>query len=282
MARSQLTPAVSTSARLYRLLLAAYPARFRREYAEPMVQAFRDCCRDAQRRGVRELAQVWLLALRDLLATAPRERGAAIWHVMAPPLSRWSGPAAILGGSLWAATALAWIQPDADYAGPTSGPGGLYAVTNALFSPAALLLLVGLVGLQARRVGGSGWLAKLGFVLASCGAALIVATNILAGWLHLPPWWWSWWYVVTPGGSLLFAGLVFFGIATVRANGLARWRELPLVLGLLGWSTFYLPGSYRDLPTVAAWVSFGLGWVLLGAVLWSGTPGETEPPLAAG
>ncbi len=54
MVRSQLTPAVSTSARLYRLLLVAYPARFRREYAEPMVQVFRDCCREAKRqRGAR-------------------------------------------------------------------------------------------------------------------------------------------------------------------------------------------------------------------------------------
>lgn len=66
------------SNRLYRLLLAAYPAEFRHEYGAQMAQVFRDRCREVQgRRGGGNsragLLRVWMETILDLARTAPEE-----------------------------------------------------------------------------------------------------------------------------------------------------------------------------------------------------------------
>ena len=60
------------SERVYRALLAAYPAEHRREYEEPMVQLFRDRMR-CEGGGFRTLV-VWVQTLADLMSSAFRER----------------------------------------------------------------------------------------------------------------------------------------------------------------------------------------------------------------
>lgn len=58
----------------YRLLLAAYPASFRDEYGEAMVQLFRDTARDAyRRRGLLGLSAMWLRTLADLASSVIRQ-----------------------------------------------------------------------------------------------------------------------------------------------------------------------------------------------------------------
>jgi hypothetical protein len=70
---------LSLSCRLYRLLLAAYPASFRRSFGPEMAQVFRDGCRDAIARGrLGGLLSYWARILGDLLATVCRERLAAM------------------------------------------------------------------------------------------------------------------------------------------------------------------------------------------------------------
>jgi hypothetical protein len=66
------------SNRLYRLLLAAYPAEFRHEYGAQMAQVFRDRCREetGRRNGGSHragLARVWMETILDLARTAPEE-----------------------------------------------------------------------------------------------------------------------------------------------------------------------------------------------------------------
>lgn len=67
------------SNRLYRLLLAAYPAEFRHAYGAQMAQVFRDRCREEQGRraaggGSRTgLWRVWMETILDLARTAPEE-----------------------------------------------------------------------------------------------------------------------------------------------------------------------------------------------------------------
>lgn len=68
---SMSTLALSVSVRLYSWLILAYPAPFRREYGEPMIQVFRDLCRDAVReQGCKGLLGVWLRVLPELVTTA--------------------------------------------------------------------------------------------------------------------------------------------------------------------------------------------------------------------
>jgi hypothetical protein len=63
-----------TAARVYKLLLIAYPSAFRREYGLQMQQVFRDCYRDEARRNSHSaIAGYWMRTLLDLLLTAARE-----------------------------------------------------------------------------------------------------------------------------------------------------------------------------------------------------------------
>jgi hypothetical protein len=65
---------VELSIRFYRLLLAAYPAAFRREYGDAMMQLFRDTALDGyRRRGLRGLAVVWLRTLADFAVSVVRQ-----------------------------------------------------------------------------------------------------------------------------------------------------------------------------------------------------------------
>lgn len=57
--------------RVYRVLLAAYPREFRREYGRRMEQAFRDLCREERRKGERGgLVRLWVRTILDLGTTA--------------------------------------------------------------------------------------------------------------------------------------------------------------------------------------------------------------------
>ncbi len=70
---------LAASERVYRALLAAYPARFRRDYGPDMAQVFGDCCRAAYRcRGLPGLLRLWIDTLLDLLTTVPREHMAGL------------------------------------------------------------------------------------------------------------------------------------------------------------------------------------------------------------
>jgi hypothetical protein len=82
---------LAASERVYRVLLAAYPARFRRAYGPEMTQVFGDCCRAAYRcRGASGLLRVWADTLLDLLTTVPREYMAGL---MRPQGARAAAPA---------------------------------------------------------------------------------------------------------------------------------------------------------------------------------------------
>jgi hypothetical protein len=62
------------SCRLYAGLLVCYPKAFRREYGEPMLQLFRDCCTNTYAKdGYRGLACLWWRTVGDLVATALQE-----------------------------------------------------------------------------------------------------------------------------------------------------------------------------------------------------------------
>jgi hypothetical protein len=81
----------SFGARLYALLLYLYPASFRREYGDSMLQLFNDQRRSA--RGAGAYAMLWWKTLRDLVLSVPaahsndaspkRSKGAAfVWTVV--------------------------------------------------------------------------------------------------------------------------------------------------------------------------------------------------------
>jgi hypothetical protein len=66
---------LAISDRVYRTLLVAYPAEFRRRYGLEMAQVFRTCCHATYRlSGAGGVARLWLPTLLDWAWTAARER----------------------------------------------------------------------------------------------------------------------------------------------------------------------------------------------------------------
>ena len=58
------------SCRIYRMLTFLYPKSHRQKYGEPMMQLFRDQCRDAQReKGAFGFVAVWRRVSGDLMLT---------------------------------------------------------------------------------------------------------------------------------------------------------------------------------------------------------------------
>ncbi len=74
MASPSTPPGVRASVRVYRWLLRAFPADYRREWAPSMEQLFRDCAMDeCSRSGPVGLAVLWLRTARDLAFSLLRE-----------------------------------------------------------------------------------------------------------------------------------------------------------------------------------------------------------------
>jgi hypothetical protein len=79
-------PLIHVSSRLYRLVLGAYPAAFRRAYGREMASLFRDCCREHYRqRGLVGLLPLWGRALTDLATNLPKEYAMTIVATEPPP-----------------------------------------------------------------------------------------------------------------------------------------------------------------------------------------------------
>ena len=273
MGRSQFTPAVSTSACLYRLLLAAYPARFRREYAEPMVQVFRDSIREAARqRGARGIASLWLATLGDLARTAFVERVSEVIAMSRANWVRWGGLASMLLGAVWS---LQWMLGSFNWQ-----PGNVTRYSLSAIIP--VLLLAALAGLAARTAGRWGWLGTTGLAMCFLGPVLLLVGGVMLNRNDSSPWW----EIFLGGHFALFVGLLLAGGAIMRVQALPRWRGLPFIMGVLGIVGIVLSSAlyphWGDRNGVA-FIPFSLSWVALGYALWSGTPEEAAPPpLAAG
>ena len=203
---------------------------------------------------------------------------------MSSNLVRWSGLAAMVGGVLWAAD---WVLFTTSH-GPTTvnenqevlglGPDAW----GRLVVVPLVLVAVGLVALHSRQRSHTGWLGKSGYVVSLVGLTLWAVANLILG----PP---------LPI-IIVAVGMVLFGVATLRAEVLPRWsRSIPLVLGVLLIPGFFLtfPGFILDFPPfnwvyafgLSGYFTFiaqGLGWVLLGYVLWSQRELQQSNPHTSG
>ncbi len=281
MATAPASAAVSISERAYRLLLVAYPRRFRREYGESMAQVFRDCCRAAERgQGLRGVLWLWLVTLCDLARTAVVERITEALHMSDRGWIRWSGLAAILGGALL----ILGIPGLGDQV-----PGVSHAGGHMILAACGVFLLFGLVGTYARYAGPAGRAGKAGVGFGLLGAALIMIGNFLEGAYEIE----LGWGLFMLGMLGLLLGMALFSAAALRAKALPDWASWPFLgsaltlLLILGSSIVFninldLAPAYVGVATFIALVLFGLGWMALGYALWSGThAAAAPPPLAA-
>lgn len=185
-------------------------------------------------------------------------------------LNRWGGLAAMTGGTLWVMDWALFISCH----GPTSSNQNLEVLylgpdawTRFLVVPLALVT-VGLVALHSRQASRAGWLGTSGYVVSLVGLALWAVGNLTLG---------------PPVAILIVAvGMVLFGFGTLRSGTLIhRIHSIPIILGILLIPGFILtfPGlilsfAFADaigalgLSGLFTYIAQGLGWVLIGYILW--------------
>lgn len=193
-------------------------------------------------------------------------------------LISWAGVAGVLGGVLLALKYL-W-----DYLGRgrTQMHVGYRAtgVEDYLFFLVPLLLLVGLLGVRHRNAAAPSQPGRRGLVAAMIGSGLWALGDLGEAWIYEG---FTWGLLMLLGWLLLAGGLVAFGTAALRAKALPRRMGLVAIgLGVLPVANvvvMLLRGSepVDAAPNLALMVLFGLGWVLLGPVLRTATPGPAGP-----
>jgi hypothetical protein len=127
--------------------------------------------------------------------------------------------------------------------------------TNVAYIVAALLLVVGMVGLHTLQKGNYGRIGRGGFwtVVVSSLAQVVGLMVFLLGSEVLI------WLVFPVGFLVVAVGLILYGAATLQARVLPRWCELGLII-VPPVTVFF--GDYGG-------ILFGLLWLALGYVLWS-------------
>jgi hypothetical protein len=165
-------------------------------------------------------------------------------------LVRWGGLAAMVGGVLWMVVfTLYALRP--------SGPGVTppYRGLEGLYLPnlvSVLLIVAGIATLHTRLRSLYGRLGIAGFILALVGAAVLVVSG--ASW----PW-------ELIGAIALLLGLLLMGVAALMVNTPLRWGAIALIVGSL---VFFLYNT----ETARVWFAlpYGVAWVVVGYLLWSG------------
>ena len=259
----------------YRLLLVAYPARFRHAYGSHMLQVFRDSCRDAeQRQGAWGVYRLWLPTLWDLVTTVWSERIAEGVSMSAQQWQRLGSLAALTTGAfLIMPLVLPYIAPFLGTDDPRIGIP-VFILHLVLYFGATLALqvrlqpdlgrlgwIMGAVVLLSMSVSGLSelfffWelalMVPLTYVLAEVGyvGGLIYSVSaLLYGLLALKS-------RLGPIRNIL--PLCTYGISALAA---LAWAFIPLTGVSILSSTFSLYGTV--FPVLS-----GIGWIAIGIFLW--------------
>lgn len=228
---------------VYRLLLTAYPSKFRREYGQLMAQVYRDLSMGAYRRsGLTGMLALWGRTLIDLVTTAFGEYLEREAHMTKSNFIRWSGWAMIASAILFPLSFIGSTL-DIDYS-QQIGEGGI------VIGP--ILLAIGMLGLRSRY----------GQQVGTIGRTVLLVGAIagLVGWAVLAIEWYAFYGFVI----LLFGSLALFGAIALRTKPFSRWNGLPLIAAL---PFIGLIEAVSEGLTLVLLAIFGVGLALLGYTL---------------
>jgi hypothetical protein len=156
------------SVRIYRLLLRAYPEKFRGEFGDEMAETFRELLTQAaDARGIAGVAGVWVRVIRDVAVSAPREQ----WDEFRRSLTVKSAAFTLICMFIavflnWmflaamAATFLFWILRGAD---PVTMR--MFSITQAALALLIPPMLVGFILQRVKPFVRPKWTAPLGIML---------------------------------------------------------------------------------------------------------------------
>jgi hypothetical protein len=253
------------------LLLALYPAQWRRRYGEEFLAVL-----ESRPLGPFDVADVLLGAL-DARSRALRFAGSPETSGGRFTMLRLGGLGAVAGGVLWAT---GFVGGNVD-----SRNVALWFLVATGGSLAILLALIGLSAFQARTNPRLAWAA---FVIPAAGTLVSIVGMLGMVWrpsdlpmlLGLSPW--EIWIL---GLLALVIGSILFAVATLRAEVLSKWAALAvaataaafLLLAMLGF-------GFEDAAQVDRWLlvavvlAFGGSWTWLGISALRGGPIRAVAP----
>jgi len=262
ISKSVESPIVTTSVRVYQVLLAAYPAKFQQEYGQHMVQVFRDCSlRTFRQSGIYGMFKLWAITLMDLLSSALAEHLQRENEMTKSKFIKLSSWAFVIGS----------------FAFITILNG---SITGSVIS--AILLAIGMLGLRARY----------GEAVGSLGTNIILISIVamVTAYVVSPIFqdYESWYVLHYLGLAILLTGLSLFGLIALVRRPLPHVNWLPLFAGI-GFPAIYFPvfffailhngasppwiDNYWSIISAIALLQF-LGLCILGMILQSDAPEE--------
>jgi hypothetical protein len=244
--------------RIYTLLLYAYPASFRREYGRHMTQLFHDEMRDAlQENGTTSLIGLWLFTFFDLIKTALAEHTWEALNIMPlEKMTRWSGPAAAIGGILYS-LGIIWLW------GFENAVNGSLPLVIFTFLVPTFLLGLGLYGLYKRLSQNSGRQNNLAFATALTG---LIINNFSIVFLVLIVWN-GVCYVCSVGYIAMLFGIAGMGLIALLTQSLGKLSITPLLVAF-----FHLLHTFVDVSSnfqenaslIIVMILIALSWSLMG------------------
>ena len=263
------------SAGVYRLLLLAYPQRFRQEYGTHMAQVFMDCCWAALRRsGPAGVLALWGRTLLDFMASLAEQYSQMEVEMNREKFIGMSGWALILGNLAFGVLVFGSAIDESLWNGGTGAVVGGSTMT---------LLTLGIAGLSARYARRVGALGR-GSLLLSTLSGVASMLSMIGMFLVEDGGWWGVWMVCT---ACLFGFLALFGVDAIRSRPLRRGNPLPLLAGIWFPLMVLVTGVYElvtgrwlemgDLASAVVWLLILVPMLLLGIVVQT----EVRPRPAA-
>jgi hypothetical protein len=256
---------ITLFSRAYAALLILYPATYRKEYGQQMVQVFQDIARDSyQHRGVMGMVYWWCETVLDLIFTAIEQRKEGK-PTMSKPLSvqpikgTGLGLLCILGGVIYFFGGV-WLSIEGIPGDPTA-----IQLTHQLRMMWASGATCGLMGMMLTNATNNGFIARSAAWLAGIGLVIISLDALIAVIVRQP-------IASFTESSLPFSNLVqiiplvgwivlsFLIIAEKRWVGWSRFAPLGMLVAPFTDVLFGSLLSIRFLPVMI----MGLALVLLG------------------
>ena len=232
-------PLVSLSVRVYRLLLVAYPAKFKQEYGPHMLQVFGDYCTHVFRQnGVQGMFRLWAVTIFDLFQSLIEEHLQKETFMTKSKFIRLGGWSLMLGAISFFLFILS-AHMESNFYDPFRRLQVFYAAGNVLgiwFTP--ILLGVGILGLRARYGKQTGNFGQNILLTGAIVGPAITLLGIIGSEAHVAEWAWI---LLFAGNATLLACLTIWGIMTLQTKPLPRWNGLPLIAGF--WFPVLLPSA---------------------------------------
>ena len=229
------------SVKVYRVLLAAYPTKFQKEYGSDMMQVFRDCClRAFHQNGTNGMLKLWALILFDLLRSLIEEHLQKETFMTKSKFIRLSGWSLMLGAVAFFVSVLSALVESNFYDPYMRLKVFVFYNTGLVLGLwiSSILLAVGILGLRARygeQVGPAGKNFLLNGAVAGSAIGLLGVVGSVAkviSWAE---------FLLYAGDMIILACLAIFGILALRVKPLPRWNGLPFIAGL--WFPVLLPSA---------------------------------------